>query len=152
MNLVHYNPNRRVNLRSNGPSNIFDTYFDDFFSPVVHQRAHSTKNGNRQFIVDIYEKDDSVFIDAELPGVEKENISVDVKGKSITLSAERTKESEVNEEQSYRRERQYGTFTRSFSLPFELSDDGVTATYRDGLLKLKIAKPAEQTIKKIEIN
>jgi len=152
MNLVHYNPHRRANFRSSGTSNLFDSFFDDFFSPALHRKSNSLTRTNQQLMVDIYEKDDAVIIDAELPGVEKEHISVDVKGKSVTLSAERARDSEIKEEKSYRRERQYGTLTRSFSLPFQLSDDKIKATFKNGLLRLTIEKPEEQTVKKIDIN
>ncbi len=152
MNLVHYSPHRRANLRSNGASRLFDSFFDDFFQPALHGKPQSLTGTNQQLRVDIYEKDGAVFIDAELPGVEKENISVDVKGKSITLRAERARDNEVGEEQNYRSERQYGKLTRSFSLPFELGEEKIHATYKNGLLRLKIEKPTEQTVQKIDIN
>ena len=152
MNLVHYNPHRRANLRTSNVSNPFANFFDDFFAPIAHKDACTRVRSEQHLKVDIYEKNDSVYIDAELPGVEKENISVDVKGKLLTLAGERVTDEEVKEEQSYRRERQYGKFTRSFSLPFEVTDDKVKATFKNGLLKLEIEKPTEQVTKKIDIN
>lgn len=152
MNIVQYNPHRRAHFRSNGAANPFDSFFDDFFSPVARRQTSSLADVSQQFKVDIYEKDNSFFIDAELPGVKKDDISVDVKGKTITLSAERESDNDIKEEHNYRRERKYGKCTRTFNLPFELSDEKVKATYKNGILGLEIEKPVEQTVKKININ
>ena len=107
---------------------------------------------NLNLKVDIYEKDNTIVINAELPGVAKEDISVDIKGKLVTLGGERKSEEEINEKNTYRRERKYGKFERSFNLPFEVSGESVKATYNSGVLRLEIPRPEEQVAKKITIN
>lgn len=152
MNLVRYNPHSRLQSRSNMGTRLFDDLFSDFFSPMVMTGPRANLQESLNLKVDIYEKDDAIFINAELPGIAKEDISVDVKGKLVTLGGERKKDVEINEENFYRRERRYGKFERTFNLPFEVSSDSVKATFDKGILKLEIPKPEEQAVKKITIN
>ena len=152
MNLVRYNPHSRLQSRTNMGTRLFDDLFTDFFSPMAVTGPRTSLQENLHLKVDIYEKDDVIFINAELPGIAKEDISVDVKGKLITLGGERKKDDEINEENFYRRERRYGKFERTFNLPFEVSSDSVKATFDSGILKLEIPKPEEQVVKKITVN
>ena len=154
MNLIRYNtPSRLQNSRQTSPSSFFDELFDDFFGPVLHPATLSTAATRRQSLqVDIYEKENVIVIEAEMPGVAKEDIKVDVKGRQLTLGGERKRETEVKDEHSFRRERSYGTFQRAFNLPFEIDTEKVQATFKDGVLRLEIAKPVEQQQKQITIN
>ncbi len=115
-------------------------------------RPASSLGRNLQVKVDIYEKENIVCLDAELPGVEKEDISVDIKGRLLTLKAEAKSDDEIKEDNLYRRERRYGIFERSFNLPFEVTSDNIKAHFKNGVLKLEIAKPEEQAAKQILIN
>jgi len=125
------------------------TLFDEFFSPTVNSGASS----RYQLIpsVDIYEKDDKVYFEAEVPGFKKEDLHVDVHGKIVTLSGESKVEREENEN-SYRKERRYGRFERSFQLGFDANGDMVEAQYANGILTVAVAKPEEQQKKQIEIH
>lgn len=152
MNLVRYNPNRRVSSRSNRGTGFFDELFDDFLTPFAVSNHRPVLKDNLGLPVDIYEKDDLIVIEADLPGVEKDAISVDVQGKYVTLSGERKSEEEVKDESSFRRERRYGKLERTFSLPFEVKSNNVKANFNNGVLKLEISKPEEQVAKKIDIN
>ena len=152
MNLVRYNPNNRLRSGNNMGARIFDDFFSDFFSPLAMTAKPASMQDNLALKVDIYEKDNTIVINAELPGVAKEDISVDIKGKLVTLGGERKSDEEINEENCYRRERRYGKFERTFNLPFEVNGDSIKATYDNGILKLEIAKPEAQVAKKITIN
>jgi HSP20 family protein len=149
MQLAKYRPQRNLSERTNNSLNLFDGLWDDFFTPAI--ATVTQKAFNEELKVDIYEKDDAVFIDAELPGVEKDDIFVDAKGKLVTLGGERRSDEEIKEENSYRRERRYGRFERTFNLPFEVDVETVKATFTNGILKLEIPKPAEAKPKKITI-
>jgi HSP20 family protein len=94
--------------------------------------------------VDIYENEDSVVVKAELPGVDKKDIKVDLKDGVLTLTGERSHEKEVNEDKYYRKERAYGRFHRSFTVPAEIDPDKIKAEFKDGVLKVEIPKPEEQ--------
>ena len=152
MSLIRYTPQRQLQSRSNVGNSFFDDLFGDFFGPMIMTHTPAAKTGHLNLQVDIYEKEDNIIINADLPGIAKEDISVDVKGKSVTIGAERKSDEEIQEDNCYRRERKYGKFERTFNLPFEASSDSVKANYQNGVLKLEIPKPEEQVAKKITIN
>ena len=151
MHLVNYHPrSNSLKCRSNA-DRFFDGFFDDFAAPFFKhslQPAGSAANGLR---VDIYEKDNVIVVDADMPGITKDDIRLDVKGKQLTIGYERKDEKEVKDEQLYRKEKRYGKFERTFSLPFAIDAERVSARYENGVLKLQIQKPEEQQQKQIEI-
>jgi len=102
--------------------------------------------------VDLYEKNDHFVIKAELPGVDKKDIAIDLKDRVLTLSGERSHENEVKEENYYRRERSYGKFQRVFTLPADVDSDKIKAEFNDGLLQIEVPKPEEQKPKKVTIH
>jgi HSP20 family protein len=101
--------------------------------------------------VDIHETDDGFVIKAELPGVSKDDISIDVHQNTLTLRGQRTHQSAVKNERYHRVERAYGTFQRSFVLPAMVDHDKVQATYKDGVLELHLPKSEAATPKRIAI-
>lgn len=146
MELTRCNPRfRRVNR-----DNSIPRIFDDFMTPFVQHSAPSS--APITLAVDIFDREEKIIIEAEVPGVEKEDIRVDVKGKHLTLGGERIENEETQNGQCYRKERKVGKFERTFSLPFEVSEEQVAASYKNGLLTLEISKPEEQQVKKIKIN
>lgn len=102
--------------------------------------------------VDIYEKNDAVVVKAELPGVEKDQISVEVKDGILMLRGERKFERDVKEESYHRIERSYGTFLRSFSLPVSVDQDHVKATFRDGVLEVELPKREQAKPKQVKVD
>jgi len=102
--------------------------------------------------VDIYERNDAVVVKAELPGVEKEQISVEVKDGILTLRGERKFERDVKEESYHRIERSYGTFLRSFSLPVSVDQDKVKAAFRDGVLEVELPKKEQAKPKQVRVD
>jgi len=128
-----------------------DRVFDDFFYPVHKDDGEMTLM-NWKPSVDIYDNDDNIVIKAELPGVDKEDISVDVDGRFLTLKGERSSENEVKEENFHRRERAYGKFQRVFTLPAEINADDIKADYTDGVLTIDIPKPEEKKPKQIAVH
>lgn len=152
MNIVRYNPRRTSMLRPNSNiDRIFDGFFDDFFGPTFHLTGNTARQ-SKQLHVDIYEQEGTIFLEAEMAGVPKEDIKLDVNGKNLTIGYERKANEEIKEENRYRRERVYGKFERSFSLPFEIDAEKVVANYENGILKLEIPKPEEQQPKQITIS
>ncbi len=93
--------------------------------------------------VDIFEDADNVVIKAELPGMKKEDINVNLTGDTITISGEKKKEEKVEKKNYYRLERSHGSFSRSFRLPKEVQTDKAKAKFKDGVLQIKIPKTAE---------
>ncbi|MGB5285410.1 MAG: Hsp20/alpha crystallin family protein [Polyangiales bacterium] len=105
-----------------------------------------------QVAVDIREEDDAFYVDAEVPGMAAEDVKVDVENKVLTLSGERKVEKEETEGTYRRVERQYGSFTRSFSLPETVDADNISADLKDGVLELRLPKKEAPTPRKIAVN
>jgi len=103
-------------------------------------------------LVDIYDKEKALVIKAELPGVEKKDISIDVSDRILTLKGERSHNREFKGERYYRKERTFGEFSRSFRLPADIDPDKIKADYKDGILRIEIPKPEEQKPKQITVH
>lgn len=101
--------------------------------------------------VDIFENDNEVVIKAELPGMAAKDIEVRLENNVLLLRGERHFEKEAKEENYYRVEREYGTFSRSFTLPAAVDGDKVKAEYKDGVLKIVLPKKEEKKAKPITI-
>ena len=147
MQLVKWNPSRDLFSLNHR----IDSLFNDFFYPGDHYNEElSASNWNP--VVDIYEDDDTIVIKAELPGVDKKDINIDVKDRVLTLKGERSTDKEVKEDCFYRRERYFGKFERSFTLPTNVDPDKIKADFKNGVLKLDIPKPKEREPKQITIH
>jgi len=102
--------------------------------------------------VDIYETPDSIVLQAELPGLSKDDIDIQVRDNVLTLKGERRSEKEVKEGNYLRVERAYGGFQRAFTLPAAVQADKVRAVFRDGVLDVSIPKAEEAKPKQIKID
>ena len=147
MNLVRWNPWREM---PNLP-NRFSRFLDDPFFRIGRMDEDANL-GRWNPPVDLYEKDDLFVIKAELPGVDKNDIKVDLKDRVLTLSGERASDSEVKEENYYRKERSYGKFQRVFTLPADVDSDKITAEFKAGVLRVEIPKPEGKKAKKVTIH
>lgn len=147
MNLVRWNP--MLNMFS--MRNRMNPVFDDFFSPM-EPSADEAVISNWHPTVDIYENENHIVIKAELPGVDKKDVHVDVNGRVLTLKGERMLDRKVKEENYFRQERVFGKFERSFTLPTEINSDKINADFKGGVLKVDIPKPEEHKPKKITIH
>jgi len=101
--------------------------------------------------VDIYETDEKMVIKAELPGLKKEDIDIEVRDNTLTLKGERKFEQETQEKNYHRVERSYGSFQRSFLLPSTIRQEAIEATFKDGILEISLPKAEEAKPKKLEI-
>ena len=101
--------------------------------------------------VDVYEKDNNIIIEAEVPGAKKEDIEVKVKDNAVVIRGEVKKEEEKKEENYYRSERFYGKFERIIPLPADVKVEEAKAEYQDGVLKLTIPKATSEKEIKIEV-
>jgi len=101
--------------------------------------------------VDIYETDEAVILKAELAGLNKNDVTIEIKNSTLILRGERKFEKDIKEENYHRIERSYGSFSRTFSLPQTVDHSKVTATFKDGLLEITIPKIIDARPKQIEI-
>jgi HSP20 family protein len=102
--------------------------------------------------VDVYEDEHNVTLKIEVPGIEEKDIDVRIENNTLTVHGERKFEKEEKEENYRRVERQYGSFTRTFTLPNTVDRDSVQADYDKGVLKVRLAKKAEAKPKQIKVN
>ncbi len=117
-----------------------------------HGREEVLGTGIWMPAVDIYETKDAICVRAELPGVDKDAIGVEVKDGVLTLRGERKFEKEVKEENYHRIERSYGNFHRSFTLPSSVDGEKVTARMQDGVLRVDLPKREQAKAKQIKIS
>ena len=102
--------------------------------------------------MDIYEDEHTITLKLEVPGIDEKDIDVRIENNTLTVHGERKIEKEEKEENFRRVERQYGSFTRSFTLPSSVDPAQVSANYDKGLLKITLAKKAEAKPKQIKVN
>jgi len=102
--------------------------------------------------VDVYEDEHSVTLKIEVPGIDEKDIDVRIENNTLSVHGERKYEEQEKEENYRRIERQYGSFTRSFTLPSTMDTNSVSANYDQGVLKIKLAKKAESKPKQIKVN
>jgi HSP20 family protein len=126
-----------------GFRDIFDDFFSDSFLPTFF-------SGSSQIRADVRETDNEYIIEAELPGVEKENIKVDLRDDTLTIGVERNEETKDERKDYIRRERRYGSYCRSFYVD-NVKHDSISAKYNDGILSVILPKEKEEKNKKREI-
>src|SRR6201993_391138 len=124
--------------------------FRDSFGPEGREEALTTTTFAPP--VDVYEDEHNVTLKIEVPGIEEKNIDVRVENNTLTVHGERKFEKDEKEENYRRVERQYGSFTRTFTLPNTVDMENVSANYDKGVLKIKLAKKAEAKPKQIKVN
>jgi HSP20 family protein len=123
--------------------------FDGFFG-----RPAQVANRERVWapVVDMYETKDELVVTAELPGMDEKDIHLSITGDMLNLRGERHWNQEVKQDSYYRGERWFGKFERSLPLPIPVQADKVKATYRDGVLTVKLPKVEEIKAKEIKID
>jgi HSP20 family protein len=102
--------------------------------------------------VDVYEDEHAVNLKIEVPGIDEKDLDIRVENNTLTVHGERKFEKEEKEENFRRVERQYGSFTRSFTLPQTVDSESVSANYDKGVLKISLPKKAEAKPKQIKVN
>jgi HSP20 family protein len=146
MELIKFSPFGR----SIGFRNHMDSIINEFFHPAVC--IDESKGSLWNPIVDVYENDESIVVKAEVPGVDKKDISVDIDNGVLTVKGERKHEEEVKEDRYYRKERVYGKFQRTFRLPEGTDYDKINADFKDGILTVTVPKVEEKKPKQISIH
>ena len=101
--------------------------------------------------VDIYETEGEIMVQAELPGVDRKDITLNLENNVLTLRGERKFEKETKDENFHRIERSYGHFSRAFSVPATVDEEKINADYKDGVLKIALPKKEQAKPKQIKI-
>ena len=128
----------------------FDELFDSFFRPVRRNEGGALE---RMPAMDITEKDDHYLIHADMPGLNKEDIAIEVHDGVLSLRGEHQEESEEKQEgKVIRRERRVGRYVRSLTVGDTINEDAIEASYKDGVLTVKLPKKVAPEPKKIQVN
>lgn len=101
--------------------------------------------------VDLWETDKDVMVTAELPGVDPDNVEISVTENTLSLSGEARVEEEVKDRNFIRRERSYGKFSRTLSLPVPVKPDEAEASSKDGILEIKLPKAQQARVRSVRI-
>ena len=130
--------------------NRMNQLFHDSFAPEGSNEALTTTTFTPA--VDVYEDEHNVTLKIEVPGIDEKDIDVRVENNTLSVHGERKFEKEDKEENYRRVERQYGSFTRTFTLPTTVDPEKIEADYDKGVLKIQLAKKAEAKPKQIKVN
>ena len=145
MSNVRYDPFRDLRTLQEEVNRLFTgTHTRNFDEEGIARGAWSPS-------VDIYENKEQIVLEAELPGMNRDDFDLSVENNVITLRGERHFEKKEETDNYHRVERAYGTFTRSFTLPNTVSADGAIAEYKNGVLRVTLPKREETKSRKIEI-
>jgi len=145
MSIVRYDPFRDLRTLQEEVNRLFTGNFARTFDDEGIARGSWSPN------VDIYENKDQIVLEAELPGMKREDFDVSVENNIITLRGERHFEKKEDSDNYHRVERAYGSFTRSFTLPNTVSSEGTSADYSNGVLRVTLPKREETKARRIEI-
>lgn len=124
--------------------------FDDAFPSRIEGEEEMPAYAWRP-LVDIYETAEGVVIQVDLPGVEKKDVSVEMKENILTIKGERHTEAPVDEDQYYRKERTSGKFQRSFAMRAMIAPDQIKASFKNGVLTVEVPKPHEMKPKQVSV-
>jgi HSP20 family protein len=133
---------RFANLRQEF-DRVFDTSFGSVFRPLGSLNRWNPA-------IDVYQNKDQYTVNAELPGLKKEEIEISLNGDTLTISGERKQE--TKSEEGSRTERFFGKFQRNVILPVPVNAEKVSATYKDGILTVVLPKAEEAKPKQIPVS
>lgn len=142
MNVIKYDPFRELRSLHDEMNRLFSGS-----TPDRGEFARGAWSPN----VDIYEDKEHLFVEAELPGMQREDFEVSVENSVLTLKGERKFEKKTEGDNYHRVERSYGSFTRQFTLPQTITAEGAVADFENGVLKVSLPKREETKARKIEI-
>jgi HSP20 family protein len=145
MALVRWDPARELDTLQGEMNRLFSSFFD---TPTPGNGATV-----RRWIpaMDLVETDDHFVLKADLPGVAESDVNIVFENNVLTIAGERKAEHEAKKDGYYRLERTQGTFSRSLTLPEGIDADAVMAKFDNGVLEVRIPKPAEAKPRRIQI-
>jgi HSP20 family protein len=143
--LTRRSPNRTLRTLQREVDSLFDRFFD--------RRGEDTDSPSAVWSpsTDLVETDDDFRLHLDVPGMTKDDITINLQNRTLTVSGERSSERTDESEEFVRVERAFGTFHRTFTLPDTVDADHIEATYDNGVLTISVPKTEERTRRQIEI-
>jgi HSP20 family protein len=150
MALVRWDPVREIDSLQGEMNRLFSTFFD---TPTSRAGNGGTTAASRRWIpaMDLIETGEHFVLKADLPGISENDVNIEVENNVLTVSGERKTEHEEKHEGYYRLERATGAFARSLTLPEGIDAEAVSATFDNGVLEVRIPKPAQAQPRKVQI-
>jgi HSP20 family protein len=145
MSITRYDPFRDLRTLQDEVNRLFSSNLSRSFGDEGIARGAWAPT------VDIYENKDQIVLEAELPGMNREDFELSIENNVLTLRGERRFEKKDESDNYHRVERAYGSFTRSFTLPQTVSSENVTAEYKNGVLRVVLQKREEVKARRIQI-
>lgn len=146
MSVIKYDPFRELRGLQDEMNRLFNSNFSSRY------KQEDMASGGWSPSVDIYESENEIVLEAELPGMKREDFEVTIENNVINLKGERQFEKKDETENYHRVERSYGSFTRSFSLPRSVSAENTSAEFKNGILRVSLPKREETRARKIEVS
>ncbi len=148
MALVRWDPIREIDSLQGEMNRLFSSFFD---TPTT--RGGNGNAGARRWMpaMDLVETGEHFVLKADLPGMTENDVNIELENNVLTVSGERKTEHEEKHEGYYRIERSTGAFSRSLTLPEGIDADAVTATFDNGVLEVRIPKPAQAQPRRVQI-
>lgn len=142
MALVRWQPDREVDSIQSEVNRVFDSFF-----------GNASGGRTRRWVpaMDVAETEDHLVLKADLPGLTRDQVEIEIKDGMLTVSGERSAEDDEKSEGFYRIERSFGRFSRSMTLPRGVDAESVDASFTDGVLEVRIPKPAERKPHRVTI-
>jgi HSP20 family protein len=142
MALVRWEPAREVDSLQSEVNRVFDAFF-----------GNGTTARTRRWVpaMDLVETEDNLILRADLPGLSREQVEIEVKDGALTVSGERKADHEDKSEGYYRVERSFGRFSRSMTLPEGIDAESITADFHDGVLEVRVPKPEQRKPYRVQI-
>ena len=144
MKLTKYEPFRELRGLHDEMNQLFSGFGKGFDANEFARGAWAPS-------VDIFEDQEKLIVEAELPGMNREDFELSVENNVLTLKGERKFEKKDERDNYHRVERQYGSFVRQFTLPQTVTAEGATADFENGVLRVALPKREETKARKIEI-
>ncbi len=145
MSITRYDPFRELRMLQDEVNRLFSSNVSRSFDDEGMMRGAWTPS------VDIYENKDHIVLEAELPGMNREDFELTVENNVLTLRGERRFEKKDESDNFHRVERAYGSFTRSFTLPQTVAAENAQAEYKNGVLRVTLQKREEIKARRIQI-
>ena len=136
------------------PANLFDRFDNEINRHLFNPRSADATNQTRDWspAVDIREEDSRYVLEADIPGVAREDLDITLEDSVLTIKGKRANKDEESREGYRRRERVLGTFVRQFSLPDTVNTEAISAVITDGVLEIGIPKQEKPEPRKITVN
>jgi HSP20 family protein len=142
---------RNKNNQANESRRQFDTMYDRFFEPDFMPATSVFGKGKWGPNLDISEGRKDITVKAEIPGIEAKDFDISINGRRLNIRGEKKQEETEEEETYYRVERSYGYFNQTIELPSEVDPNKVDASYKKGILKIKLRKTKSSETKRIKV-